>query len=150
MHQKEEDIIKIASLTKKERKVSLELLRSRGDFYHNIKVLQTGGELKVFRRPLESERVSASSYTPCTSCLGFFLKSELWRHNQNCVANPDTTRKGRKLIHESSILLHGGCGAKNQSLWNNVISTMKNDDITNIVKKDDLILSFGSFLFANS
>ena len=49
LHQKHrgEDEIKKLSKDKKQ----LDLLRFKGDFHHNKKVLKTGGELLVWRRP---------------------------------------------------------------------------------------------------
>ena len=149
VHSSEPEISSIAALTKKERAVKLEIIRNRGDFIHNLKVLQVGGELKVCRRPLEGENVSPDSYTPCPTCFGFFLKAELWRHSQNCVVTRKKIEKGRKLVYESSILLYGGSSDKDKGLWDNVIATMKQDDITELIKKDELITSFGSFIFAS-
>ena len=61
------------------RKVAIELLKNRGNFQHNVKVLR--GEASHFipvRRKVGA--VPIDSYLPCNYCLGFFSKSELWWH----------------------------------------------------------------------
>ena len=53
----------------------LNRLRYLGDFYYNKKVLSTGGNLIVARRPKECLVIDAKWYTPCPYCLGWFKKS---------------------------------------------------------------------------
>ncbi|XP_064647889.1 germ cell nuclear acidic protein-like [Lineus longissimus] len=78
------EIRKDDSKTEKERKRtarnrSFEKLRNRGNFKHNQKVLDSGkGELILVRRPVGAFRVE--DYGPCCYCLGFFLKSDLGKH----------------------------------------------------------------------
>jgi len=43
-------------------------LRSKGDFYHNMAVLKTGGELVLWRRS-NADVVTAEDYIPCKFCL---------------------------------------------------------------------------------
>ena len=48
----DEDEVKcLKKLDSKEKALKLDELRGRGDFHKNMKVLRTGGELVVWRRP---------------------------------------------------------------------------------------------------
>ena len=71
---------------RKRKQVDLDILHFKGDFAHNIKVLKVGGELKVWRRP-DEEGISYQMFTPCTFCLAFVQKHELWRHAAVCPLN---------------------------------------------------------------
>ena len=89
-HSDNEEVMEIFSLNKeipKEEKLQIHLLdalRLKGDFFHNLKVLQFGGELKLLRRPNYGNNWIYRDFTPCPHCLGFVSKYELWRHNINC------------------------------------------------------------------
>ncbi|XP_040886927.1 uncharacterized protein LOC121176879 [Toxotes jaculatrix] len=67
----------------KQRHLLLEHLRCRGNYLHNIEVIRQGsGEIVPCRQP--SEDVDARNYLPCPLCLGFFLRSDLWKHQASC------------------------------------------------------------------
>ncbi|XP_039996157.1 uncharacterized protein LOC120797017 [Xiphias gladius] len=67
----------------KQRHLLLEHLRCRGNYLHNIEVIRQGsGEIVPCRQP--SEEVDARNYLPCPLCLGFFLRSDLWKHQASC------------------------------------------------------------------
>lgn len=61
----------------------LDRLRRKGDYYHNICVLQKGkGQLVTCRRP--RAKASADDFLPCNLCFGFYLKSDLPKHEKLC------------------------------------------------------------------
>ncbi|KAG7232364.1 hypothetical protein INR49_008932 [Caranx melampygus] len=67
----------------KQRHLLLEHLRCRGNYLHNIEVIRQGsGEIVPCRQP--SEEVDVRNYLPCPLCLGFFLRSDLWKHQASC------------------------------------------------------------------
>jgi hypothetical protein len=71
--------------TKRDR--GFEKLRLMGDFNYNCSVLECGtGELILVRRPskLRVKLFSHDDFLPCRHCLGFFLRTELWRHVRTC------------------------------------------------------------------
>jgi hypothetical protein len=69
----------------KDRKSALEKLRLRGNFHHNLRVLECkSGQLIVMRRPGEEEDCSQDDYLPCIHCLGFVKRKDLWRHSKAC------------------------------------------------------------------
>lgn len=79
-HASEKDVLELKDMDHKTKGVKLDLLRLKGDFYENMKILKCGGELIVVRRPQSVEIVSYRDYVPCIHCLGFVMKPEMWRH----------------------------------------------------------------------
>lgn len=163
VHKSESEVAKTLAIDDKSidgkhrQKLEFDRLRLKGNFYHNMKVLQCGGELKVCRRPAEDEVVSSKMFKPCPHCLGFVQKHELWRHVANCPFNE--REKGdasnRKLQYESQLLLFGSqdatnCDTISRGLHEHVISSMRSDDITLTAKTDHLIFTFGKMLFEKS
>ena len=83
---KDEEAVKeaVACTDKKDNKRKWDYLRFKGDYHHNIKIMRTGGELVVWRRPNQNAVVQISEYIPCEFCLAFITKSEIWRHSKSC------------------------------------------------------------------
>lgn len=114
-------------------------MRNYGNYVHNCKVLEEGkGVLIPFRSP--SEQVDASLYIPCEHCLGFFLKKDLWRHQQVCSFKPDVPRKGRKVISRAQMLLPSKAECSS-NLKEKIFSKMKSDEVTMAARNDPLIVA---------
>ena len=134
--------------------MGIEKLRLKGNFYYNLNVLKKGGELKVERRQVDSEKISVDMYGPCIHCFSFLLMKDLWRHTKRCPVkiekqdeqNEDVQNK--KLRFQSEMLLFGSQYQKDRGFYEHLILSMKNDDITFIVKKDPCISRYGSFMFS--
>lgn len=59
----------------KQRKTLLESLRNKGDWQHNLKVLEEGnGELVTWKKP--SKKASVKDYLPCQHCYAMFKRTE--------------------------------------------------------------------------
>ncbi|KAK7475438.1 hypothetical protein BaRGS_00033319, partial [Batillaria attramentaria] len=145
-HQREPEVCNILSKPKqsKERKLMLERIRNIGNFQHNCAVLKANeGILIPWRSP--SEEVDPHDYIPCEFCLGFFLKKELWRHEENCKFR-STAKKGRKVISRSEGLLPSSTKCS-RGLEENVLQRMASDGITLVAKTDSLITQFGEKLY---
>ncbi|XP_026106347.1 uncharacterized protein LOC113078238 [Carassius auratus] len=92
-HSNETEVAKAFSFPKrsKERRILLEQLRNQGNYYHNIKVLETGrGEIITWRQPTEDADIS--EFLPCPDCLAFFMKKDLWKHSKTCRGQRDVKR----------------------------------------------------------
>ena len=50
------------------------------------------------------DKLTYKDFTPCTHCLGFVQKHQLWQHNKTCPYRENESKFGR-LQHESEILL---------------------------------------------
>ena len=84
-HKNEPLVERFLSLPKgKARQKELDRLRLMGNYYHNIKEIETGGSTGFIpvRRPSEREKLCLDDFVPCTHCLGFYKKDELYKHVQ--------------------------------------------------------------------
>ena len=147
VHRKEMEVQKILSFEKKSRtrKKLLEVLREKGNFHHNLKITKTGGQIKVGRRPSE-DNVDPSLYLPCVYCYKYLVKKELWRHRQTCASDPNMI-KNKQLQSESSLLVFPFSDTVRDGFNKSIIGSMRLDEISDIVKKDESILRYGIFLY---
>ncbi|XP_072161248.1 uncharacterized protein [Bemisia tabaci] len=104
---------------------------------------------------MDSRLYTYADYTPCPYCLGFILKKNLSQHTWNCVGVSAEMQKRKAEGHIEDIIskseaLLGNCSAISidQEFYQNIMTRMKDDEITGIVKNDTLILHLGAFLYA--
>ncbi|XP_027131229.1 uncharacterized protein LOC104929912 isoform X6 [Larimichthys crocea] len=130
----------------KERKVLLETLRNKGNWQHNLKVLEEGnGEIVTWKRP--SEKTPVSDYLPCQHCYAMFKRTELWRHEKTCRARKVDTKRGKRgrIQKTSSQLIPI---MKSSDGIQNLIHTMLQDKVTSQIRSDTMICKYGDTLFA--
>lgn len=155
-HKDEPEVMRMESFSdKKERALELDRLRLKGDFYHNLQVLKCGGELRVLRRPSPDEDISYKQFVPCTYCLGFVQKHDLWRHAMVChfaktARNDGNDGTHRNLRFESEMLLHGSNDNERTAFTQSVIAIMRHDERSFVAKQDELIVKFGCSLFESA
>ena len=160
-HGDNDEVMEILSLNKEipiEEKLRIHLLddlRLKGKFFHNLRVLQFAGELKLQRRPSYGKNWTYNDFMPCQHYLGFVLKCELWRQNVNFQFKDKARNilQFRRLQAESEMLLFTSIEKPSQSfmeLKDAVLSSMKSDDVSSLVRRDDVILNYGSFLMSSS
>ena len=146
VHSKEQEVKNLEEMDKISKETNLDLLRYKGDFYHNIKVLKIGGELIVWRRPAPNDIVTFKSYVPCVHCLVFVTKDEMWRHLKTCKNKGN--ENNNNIIAQCDMLLYSNkysTGASKE-LIPLVLDKMNKDDLYNCVRNDKLITTYGSFL----
>ena len=147
-------ILKLDTVTQaKQRNAMLDHLRYIGDFYHNIKILESGGELIVFRRPQEGIVASYKDYMPCKYCLSFLHKQDLWRHTKKCMDKQNDVEDGggNSNVQTQAEMLLYTCKQQNCAsldLHQLVISRMQEDNITDVVRRDNLITKYGEYLLS--
>lgn len=76
----------------KNRKSLLEHLRNRGNFAHNVDVLNAGSGNLVPRK-LPRNASQAENFHHCIFCQGLFAKKVLWRHVKICKFKSDKEKK---------------------------------------------------------
>lgn len=147
-HRTEKEVAPIVSLPPKSktRIQTLEKLQKKGDYNHNISVLQEGkGEIVTYRQP--TVNVNAQDFLPCSVCFGFFVKSDLWRHEKVCrepLDEPSEYKKQRRVQTAASALLpYKGQASQRCS---DVVHRMNMDDVSLQVKNDALICEMGDKL----
>ncbi len=142
-HKNEVEVAQALSLPvhSKEGKAILQKLRNKGNFQHNTDVLQCGeGALKIKRAP--KRKCDSKQFVHCMYCRGMFVRRDLWHHLRRCCSKPAAAsenqgrRKGLGLasMAESSFSQH-----ISQGVWK-LLSVMKQDDISAVVKNDLSIL----------
>ena len=97
-HKSESQVAKAMAMeTAQEPDLAFAKLRLLGEDQYNCDVLDLGeGELIVVRMPKEVQEGIAANFLPCPSCMGFFMASELLRHQQNCPhRSQETPPNGR-------------------------------------------------------
>lgn len=147
IHHDEDEVKCLKNLYSKKKSHKLDELRGRGDFHKNMKVLQTGGEL-VVRKIRSSEKiVKATDYLPCEHCL---IKAELSRHRKKCPLKKGSN--SGDIVKRAPVLLYSnqyGEGAS-EELKKHILQNMNHDKIISVVRKDKLILAYGSFMLSSS
>lgn len=154
VHAKEPEVI-MALIEPKgsfKRRSLLEKLSRRGDYYNNIKVLEMkSGQLRLLRNPTcdEMSGRSYNDYGPCPGCLGFVIKTDLWRHCQRCEHYRQSTEiKHGQIQRDSRLLLIGEREIdSNDDFSTKVLACMAADDISSVAKSDWLITRLGHFIF---
>ena len=145
MHNKELEVAKILSIEineadddalkkqkRKERHRLFNLLRRRGNFNHNQNVLEAKeGIFIVDKRPTRS-------FLPCEFCLGFYERYVLKRHVMTCQERPSGTSIGRHIQSSASMLVY--CNNTPSDDLKKILGKMIVDDVSQVVKGDDLIL----------
>ena len=150
-HPKEEEVAVALSYPSgsTERKAAWHKLRSRGNYHHNMTVMDVGeGDFIVARKPNQSlaRDVTVKDFLPCPHCRGFYRKQELWKHTTSCKLKSDEKSEMQKHIQVSSkLILLGGLKGSNDML-NNVLATMRSDEVSEVAKSDEIILGVGKLL----
>ncbi len=148
-HNQEEDVARAIGFPKnsKKRRLLLDQLRSKGDYNHNVTVLQTGqGELVTFRQP--TEETDPHKYLPCNYCYGFFLKHDLWKHEVSCRKQKglhrEESRKKKRVQAAASCLIP--IQGNTTERCRKIIGKMLHDEVSLHVKSDALICEYGDRL----
>lgn len=109
------------------------------------------------RRPGEDEDCSQDDYLPCTHCLGFVKRNDLWRHNKACTFKSgdkdDKTdeedgdyMKCQKLQAKSKLLVLPSICPGKSSPFQEVVASMRSDHITLVARNDSIISAFGAMM----
>ncbi|XP_016309118.1 uncharacterized protein LOC107663407 isoform X4 [Sinocyclocheilus anshuiensis] len=147
-HANESDVAKALSFPKssKERKKQLDYIRNRGNYAHNAAVMESGkGELVPYKRP--SKEAQGKDFMHCAYCQGLFARKVLWRHMRTCILQPQSVplKPGKKRVQSMCIYTGPVPSNMTKQLWE-VISVMNLDPITDIIKKDKVIIDIGQHL----
>lgn len=155
VHSTEREVAQIASLEikdidstevrkrkNKERKRLFDLLRKRGNYNHNNKVIENNeGFLVVEKRPSGQ---NDAIFLPCEFCLGFYSKCQLSNHMSRCKERPDSFQPGKRVQGHASMMIYTNDSASDRLQL--ILSKMLVDDVSTCVKKDQLIIQFGNKL----
>lgn len=142
VHKDEDYVIEyMGTNNKKSKNKILQKIRNIGSHLHNKRVLTSGkGQLCVRYRP-SKRGTCIEEFSPCPYCLGYFRTKELWRHK--CQYKPEEGGIMRIGV-ASKLLLPNQPGTSDH--LHTILSTMRSDPVSRIVKSDDTIRLFGEKL----
>lgn len=147
-HQNEVDVARAFSFPKgsEQRKKLLEYIRNKGNYAHNVTVMESGkGNLVPRKRP--SKEAQGSEFMHCAYCQGLFTRIVLWRHMRNCKlkTGPVNTKPGKNRVQALCAYTGPVPSHISKQLWA-VISAMNMDPVTEIIKNDHVIIEYGEHL----
>jgi len=124
----------------------LEHLRNKGNFAHNVEVLNSGVGIPVPRKQPKDES-QAQNFLHCAYCQGFFTKKVLWRHMKICKFKPSIPlQPGRTRVQAlCGFAAPPPPGVKKQ-LWM-LVNKMVQDEVYFVVKSDPCIMEYGEHLY---
>ena len=93
--------------------------------------------------------INETTYAPCPHCLGFVHKTELQKHAKSCQFAEYQCEHPMKA---AKILLATMKTGKNKidHFSKKILCTLKDDNVSKIVKSDELIMFFGSILYGKN
>ncbi|XP_066531427.1 uncharacterized protein [Hoplias malabaricus] len=128
----------------KERRHILKVLRYRGNYQHNNRVLSKGsGLIKVVKTP--KGKIDTQDFEYCMYCKGLYMRKELGKHSLHCLSNPDrnVTKKvlGLAAIAQSPHLQDISEDVKK------VLCGMNQDEVTRVVRNDEYVVRLAQAFF---
>lgn len=146
-HKNEPELLQInsMSLNSKVRKDALLKLRNTGDYKHNLEILKKGNGTIITYSRKEGDKHSADDYLPCEDCFGFFSREFLWKHRKNCTSKK-RGQVSRKVQSSASFMLPVSANTS-EGLKENVLKKMAYDEVSLLVRNDNLILRVGEKLY---
>lgn len=161
-HKEFPKILQIQCLPKKskERDAFFTELVNEGNFKHNLDVINSGKGVFITARRENTDQEKHHSYqhyVPCEYCKGFYLKKLLWHHVYSCKLVPkktesDVTRntesdeleKTRNAVRKGKSLLYASLNSTNESAIADMLASMQDDYIKEVVQRDTIIKLFSS------
>ena len=131
------------SSQKGSEKKKISLLRNKGNFEYNKVVIKRGwGEILVGRKSVDP---TPQEYSACPFCLLFLVKHDMKSHIENAcpLASHDRDMKNIKL---SGRRMAQGDETPVTEFMKEVIAHMHDDEVRDLICKDELLSKFGSNL----
>ena len=146
-HEHEEEVIKLKAETDlKKQDIIVAKLRNIGNFLHNKDIMKKGtGQMAVKYRPKQQEAVDA--FGACPYCYGYYRRKHLWRHK--CPFKPEapkTSKRKQRICQKSRVITPIPGVSSVDHILNIVLSRLRGDTISRIVKSDKTILALAKTL----
>ena len=118
---------------------------------YNANVMKDGkGSVIAYRRP--TTEAKASTYVHCKYCCGFLKRTLLWKHNDKCPNRPpeeeDRAITGKRRV--LTIASFAEPTSSNEAPFWKIANRMRDDDIAQIVKQDNVLRAFGVHIINKS
>ncbi|KAG7465900.1 hypothetical protein MATL_G00159130 [Megalops atlanticus] len=150
VHSNEPEVAKALLFPKRsrERKIQLQRLRNRGNFVHNVDVLQSGsGDLVPYKQP--RNKSDSKDFMHCSSCQGFFSRKFLWHHMKRCRLKPhknSTPTAGRNRVQSMCAFAGPVPHGVSSGLWK-LLSVMTQDEVLQAITTDTYIIKLGEHFY---
>lgn len=132
---------KSLSMSSRARLKIINAIRAKGNFEHNIKCTLYDNFIPC-RRPQKNKSLkTVSSFAICPNCKDAFSKATLHKHYNKCSGQ---SSKYNRDIQCMSREVTGNIHEKAEPLLRKLVSRMRNDDVTTIIKYDYLVVLFGN------
>lgn len=146
IHRNESEVKKFSVLPKgnPERKKIINIIRKNGNFKFNTMSEANKGKLIVCRRPNEKYDKPAADFIACAKCKDFFSKKTIRHHSRACLQQNFSRNRcimimGREVICRIHHLA-------SETLKKTVFPVMKEDEVTRIVRYDELLILYANKL----
>lgn len=103
------------------------------------------GMIEPVYRPKKDQMVTVDEYIPCKYCLGWYGKSDLWRHVKECELNTNKEGPRQKPV-ASGKLLKSVPATISDEKFRSVIDGLAEDDVSLLIKNDSLLCLYGQKL----
>ena len=145
-HKNEPIVQNIMKMEAAQRNKEFKRLTREGDYTVNIeRMKQKNFNLTVVRKG----KLTEDKYVPCVKCHGLFNPRTMNRHAKLCVADSSESEKKTLTAKNSRMFLASALAtnAKYEDFSAKIISRMLDDEMTNLVKNDELLMLYGYTLY---
>jgi hypothetical protein len=146
-HRNEPSVIAIMSLSKIEQDKQLDLLRKDGMFAINKELLKEESVHEgdsAIPTLLRERKQGKEDLKMCTSCHGFFAKSQIWKHLVKCSEDGSAPQAA---VSVSQMKSSGHC---NSNDFESILQKFRGDNIGHLCRTDSTIKIVGKILWERS
>lgn len=126
-----------------DRRKIIDSIRKKGTFEYNTNSVYNHGNLIVSRRPSCPEKKDISYYRVCPNCKGHYSKFAIRKHYSKCIPKHV---KGDRSVNIMGKLISGQIHFKASETLRTVFSLLREDDVTKVIRYDELIIIYGNTL----
>lgn len=147
LHADEPLVKKFMSLKKKsnERKKQISIIRKKGDFLHNTSNDHNKGFIITVRRSQVGREKAAEDIINCPKCYGFYTNNNIRHHYAMC--SESSASNTRSILQNAARKIGRVHVDASYKMRHQILPFLRNnDEITNIIRYDRLIILYGNFL----
>ena len=141
-HQSETAVAEAMAGSRNQQDTKFTLLINRGNFQHNLRVLEDGkGEILLKRRPGRSA-IPIGRFLPCPGCFAFMLRTDLHQHQVVCPgSSEDEGLDGALTIAKAENLLLRFSAEDSPAFLNDI----RDESVRDIICGDATLTSYAKY-----
>ena len=142
VHHRELEVQRASAGKREEQDSAFTILRNRGNFEHNQRVLREGrGELILSRRPNRPD-IPICNFLPCPGCLVFLVKYDMPAHAAKC----EHVTPGQNVTVAADVMLNQ---MKYGSDVPECVLKIRDPDVKAIVMSDPVLLTYAGYVVSS-